>query len=146
MHSSRGSSQPRDRKPCLLSLLYWQVGSLPLAPPGKPNPYMSPYQSFASNSGTYMSRIWIADLQATHTLGFTKYCWIGFLNACNQLTLSPTGQQSSHFLIILLTSTWYYSIFYWLPIFEFKILLLKIIFLMATKARYLFKKFWFQLL
>ena len=36
MHSSRGSSQPRNRKPRLLCLLYWQVGSLPLAPPGKP--------------------------------------------------------------------------------------------------------------
>ena len=35
--SSRGSSQPRDRT-CisLLHLLHWQVGSLPLAPPGKP--------------------------------------------------------------------------------------------------------------
>ena len=108
--------------------------------------YVSPYQSFARNSGTYMSRIWVADLQVAHSLGFTKYCWIGFLNACNQFTLSPTGQQSSHFLIILLTSTWYYSIFYWLPIFEFKILLLKIIFLMATKVRYLFKKLWFHLL
>ena len=28
---SRGSSQPRDRSPCLLCLLHWQVGSLPLA-------------------------------------------------------------------------------------------------------------------
>ena len=25
---------PRDRTPCLLCLLHWQVGSLPLAPPG----------------------------------------------------------------------------------------------------------------
>ena len=35
MPSSRGSSRPRDR-PCLLHLLHWQAGSLPLAPPGKP--------------------------------------------------------------------------------------------------------------
>ena len=36
MPFSRGSSQPRDwtRIPCLLP---WQVGSSPLAPPGKPN-------------------------------------------------------------------------------------------------------------
>ena len=34
MPSSRGSSQPRKIKPGLLSLLYWQVGSLPLVPPG----------------------------------------------------------------------------------------------------------------
>ena len=35
MLSSRGSSQPRDQTPISYSLLYWQVGSLPLAPPGK---------------------------------------------------------------------------------------------------------------
>ena len=36
--SSRGSSQSRDRTcSCLLYLLHWQVGSLPLAPPGKPS-------------------------------------------------------------------------------------------------------------
>ena len=33
--SSRGSSGPRDRTPHFLCLLHWQVGSLPLAPPGK---------------------------------------------------------------------------------------------------------------
>ena len=33
--SSRGSSWPRDRT-CLLYLLHWQAGSLPLSPPGKP--------------------------------------------------------------------------------------------------------------
>ena len=35
MPSFRGSSQPRDWT-CILCLLHWQVGSLPLAPPGKP--------------------------------------------------------------------------------------------------------------
>ena len=34
--TSRGSSWPRDRTCNLLSLLHWQVGSLPLMPPGKP--------------------------------------------------------------------------------------------------------------
>ena len=34
--SSRGSSRPRGSNPCLLHLLHWQVGSLPLAPPGSP--------------------------------------------------------------------------------------------------------------
>ena len=33
--SSRGSSQPRDRT-CISCLLHWQMGSSPLAPPGKP--------------------------------------------------------------------------------------------------------------
>ena len=36
---SRGSSQPRDQSPCLLRLLHWQVGSLPLAPSGKARGY-----------------------------------------------------------------------------------------------------------
>ena len=37
MSSSRGSSEPRESDPCLWHLLYWQVNSLPLAPPGKPS-------------------------------------------------------------------------------------------------------------
>ena len=36
MASSRGSSQPSNL--FLLDLLHWQVGSLPLVPPGKPQP------------------------------------------------------------------------------------------------------------
>ena len=35
MPTSRGSSQPRDRTH-ISCLLQWQVGSLPIAPPGKP--------------------------------------------------------------------------------------------------------------
>ena len=36
MPCSRGSSQLRDQTQYLLCLLHWQVGSLPLAPLGKP--------------------------------------------------------------------------------------------------------------
>ena len=36
MPSSRGSTWPQGSNPCLLCLLHWQVGSLLLAPPGKP--------------------------------------------------------------------------------------------------------------
>ena len=43
MSSSRGSSRPRDQAPCLLCLLHWQAGSLPLAPPGKPLTFYSLY-------------------------------------------------------------------------------------------------------
>ena len=39
--SSRGSSQPRDRTHVSLRLLHWQVGSLPLAPSGKPSKLLS---------------------------------------------------------------------------------------------------------
>ena len=36
MPSSRGSFQTQGSNPCFLHLLHWQVGSLPLVPPGKP--------------------------------------------------------------------------------------------------------------
>ena len=36
MPPSRESSWPRDQTRYLLCLLHWQVGSLPLVPPGKP--------------------------------------------------------------------------------------------------------------
>ena len=36
MPSSRGSSRTQGSNLCLLCLLYWQVGSLPPEPPGKP--------------------------------------------------------------------------------------------------------------
>ena len=39
MLSSSGSSQLRDPNSCLLCLLHWQRGSLPLASPGKPQIY-----------------------------------------------------------------------------------------------------------
>ena len=35
MPSSRGPSQPRDQTQVSSVYLHWQVGSLPLAPPGK---------------------------------------------------------------------------------------------------------------
>ena len=40
MLSSKGSSWPRDWTPCLLHILHWQAGSLPLMSPGNPNIYM----------------------------------------------------------------------------------------------------------
>ena len=36
MPSSRGSSQPSDLTGCLLYLLRWQAGSLPVVLPGNP--------------------------------------------------------------------------------------------------------------
>ena len=35
---------------CLLHLLHWQVGYLPLAPPGKSPKYINPWVKFSSNS------------------------------------------------------------------------------------------------
>ena len=42
MPSSKGSSPSRDQTPSLLPLLHWQVGSLPPAPPGKPQSNYTP--------------------------------------------------------------------------------------------------------
>ena len=39
---SRGSSSSRDQTPSLLPVLHWQAGSLPLAPPGKPQSNYTP--------------------------------------------------------------------------------------------------------
>lgn len=50
-----------------------------------------PLQILAGNLWAYIPRIWIADLQDTRLLGFTKYCWIGFQNTHNHFTSSPTG-------------------------------------------------------
>jgi len=46
MPSSRGSSQPRDWTCVSYINLHWQVGSLPLAPPGNPECYMGLAKTF----------------------------------------------------------------------------------------------------
>ena len=46
--SSRGPSGPRDPTQVLL---LWQAGSLPLAPPGKPQPYSRPAELEAQKEG-----------------------------------------------------------------------------------------------
>ena len=48
MTSSRGSSLTQGSKPGLLCLLHWQVGSLPLAPPGKPYIHVNVYHNIAT--------------------------------------------------------------------------------------------------
>ena len=50
MTSSREFSWPRDWAHVSLSLLHWQAGSLPLAPPGKPFVYISMYINIYDNS------------------------------------------------------------------------------------------------
>ena len=45
MSSSRGCSQPRDRTPISYIYLRWQVGLLPLVPPGKPMGYIYIYST-----------------------------------------------------------------------------------------------------
>ena len=62
--SCRGSSPSRDQT-CVSSLLHWQVGSLPRAPPGKPG-----FKSFSVS-------FWLGGLRvaATHFLGGEP--WLG---------------------------------------------------------------------
>ena len=52
--SSRGSSQPRDQVHCVLCLLNRQVGSLLLAPPGKPK-----FLPLQSDSETSICKTWL---------------------------------------------------------------------------------------
>ena len=52
MSFSRGYSWPRDEN-CVSCLLNWQVNSLPLTPPGKPLPFLSP--AFTSGSSHFTS-------------------------------------------------------------------------------------------
>ena len=71
--SSRGSSRPRDRTqfsyvshlmiPRLSGLLHWQVGSLPLVPPGKPL--------------TPLSKLFILLLWSFHSLSSLTPLWTG---------------------------------------------------------------------
>ena len=56
--SSRGFSQPKDQTHASLCFLHWQVGSLPLAPPGK-----------LHQAGT------ILKLYSSHIAQGTKRCW-----------------------------------------------------------------------
>ena len=44
-------------KPCLLGLLHWQAGSLPLAPPGKPNKDAE-QQKFSNTAGINAQWYW----------------------------------------------------------------------------------------
>ena len=61
MPSSRGSYQPRIKPVSLTSNLHWQAGFLPLAPPGKPNPWVwatihGVRQDLASKEGAELQR------------------------------------------------------------------------------------------
>ena len=55
MPFSIGSFLAQGSNPCLLHLLHWQVGSFPLAPPGKPNIYS--YQILTSKNFRKISGI-----------------------------------------------------------------------------------------
>ena len=63
MPSSRGSFWPRDRTH--FCLLHWQVGSLPLAPPGGP-PNSGPHRNSPSQHGPRVYRRLQLDVQESH--------------------------------------------------------------------------------
>ena len=70
MPSSRGSSWLKDRT-CVSYLLHWQVGSSPLAPPGKLVLYIYvPEKAMAPHSGTLAWRIpWTEEPGRLQTMG-----------------------------------------------------------------------------
>ena len=77
--SSRGSPRPRDWT-CLLCLLHWQAGSLPLEPSGKPHwgqTYAKMFLLFVWNSG------------------FTRqplFCLVGLFTADGDSDATPSGK------------------------------------------------------
>ena len=71
MPSSRGSSWPRDQICISYVLLHWQVGSLPLAPSGKPICELVQaieIQSAGCQTGGDSSRIWCCSFEAEFLL------------------------------------------------------------------------------
>ena len=55
MPCSRASSQPRGSNLSLLCLLHWQIDSLPLAPPGKPQHMVCPSVKIIIVAHTYVA-------------------------------------------------------------------------------------------
>ena len=72
MPSSRGSTWSRDWTRVSLCLLHWQVGSLPLAPPGKPIFIIS---SAVLDFTNHLYSSWYLTLFHTLFLAFWFSCW-----------------------------------------------------------------------
>ena len=72
MPSSRGSTWSRDWTRVSLCLLHWQVGSLPLAPPGKPIFIIS---SAVLDFTNHLYSSWYLTLFHTLFLAFLFSCW-----------------------------------------------------------------------
>ena len=64
--SSRGSSQPRDQTHVSYIYLHWQVGSLPLVPPGKPR-----WSMFSLVSGSQTE----ACIRIPRRTCWNPHCW-----------------------------------------------------------------------
>ena len=61
MPSSRGSSPPRDRT-CASCLLQWQVASLPLAPPGKPECWLQTIR-IRQDATSRIPKFWVLQIE-----------------------------------------------------------------------------------
>ena len=87
MLSSRGSSQPRDRT-CVSCLLYWQVGSIPLIPSGKPNFFnklrglkcykLIPHRFPGSGTEAPFSQSHQADIKVLAGVRISSQAWCSF--------------------------------------------------------------------
>ena len=89
----QGIFHTQGSKPRLLHLLHWQVGSLPLAPPGKPNPLSHP---FFNLSITHWTPYWVPC--SKHWI-FLHHNWISrFTSLC-------AGEQRTKFSSVTLSST-----------------------------------------
>ena len=101
MPSSKGSSRPKDWTH-ISCLLYWELGSLPLTPPGKSFPPQTreqfPIYNWLNLIKTYFSRIRLrktSDKEEQQVFCCFLLCWVfiaaGRLSSCSRQTLQHVG-------------------------------------------------------
>ena len=117
MPSCRGSSQPSNPT-CLLSLLHWQEGSLPLVLPGKSYILCANYKFLSSNfHPLYLAFVvswlnllllgWCKSNFGLTLLNFAISYWNAFLNKWDYVI----HYFNAHFLLCFFTPITYYLLF-----------------------------------
>ena len=97
LHSSRGSSLPRDRTCVFYVYLHWQVGSLPVVSPRKPSLWLwNPFMEGLAGLCTPAARIALIctgpHLSTAEALFFPNYYHLPFEKLCflfNGINLTP---------------------------------------------------------
>ena len=91
MPSSSGPSWPRDES-CVLCLLFWQMGSLPLAPPAKPLYFLSKLQLYNTVLSAIVNILYIRSSDPIHRITESLYSFTKFS------LFPPTLAPGNHFL------------------------------------------------
>ena len=101
MHSSRGIFLIQGWNPCLLYLLHWQAGSLPLVPPGMPT--VSIYWGWRSSGSRFICHlgptglvkkfVWDFSLQNTERTYWPIQCLV-LIRLCHVHSMGSKKSQS----------------------------------------------------